>query len=103
MDFHIACEYSSTINLNATYSNGSLGIGATLTSNTNGPLILDGITADLVGDRVLIPSQTDAKQNGIYVVTDLGSPTTPFVLTRASDYDNSSAHVVSYGDITLVI
>jgi hypothetical protein len=79
------------------------GVGATLTANNNGVLIIDGITADLVDDRVLIKNQTTKIQNGIYTITNIGSVSTPFVLTRATDYDNSVPGTVSYGDITMLI
>lgn len=103
MNFHKACEYGSTVNLDCTYNNGVSGVGATLTANNNGVLIIDGITADLVDDRVLIKNQTTKIQNGIYTITNIGSVSTPFVLTRATDYDNSVPGTVSYGDITMLI
>jgi hypothetical protein len=44
----------------------------------------DGITL-VEGDRVLLPAQTTASQNGIYVVGVVGGGTAP--LTRAADFD----------------
>ncbi len=41
-----------------------------------------------VADRVLIYSQTNAAQNGVYTVTDVGSGSTNWVLTRATDADS---------------
>lgn len=80
---------ATTANINATYANGTAGVGATLTGAANGALAaIDGVTL-AVGQRVLVKNQTDAKQNGIYVVTKIGSSTEAFVLTRASDFDNS--------------
>lgn len=80
---------ATTANINATYANGTAGVGATLTGKANGALgAIDGITLT-AGQRVLVKDQTDAKQNGIYVVTKIGSGTEAFVLTRASDFDNS--------------
>lgn len=70
------------------YSNGSNGVGATLT-NGNTPqstLAIDGLTL-AVGNRVLVKNQTTNTQNGIYVVTDTGSASTNWVLTRATDLD----------------
>jgi len=63
------------------------GVGATLTSNTNGALVVDGVTLS-TNDRVLVYNQTPAYQNGVYVVTDAGSVSTPWVLTRATDADS---------------
>lgn len=73
---------------NVVYSNGSNGVGATLT-NANTPqstLAIDGLTL-AVGNRVLVKNQTTNTQNGIYVVTDAGSASTNWVLTRAADLD----------------
>ncbi len=62
------------------------GVGATLTSNVNEVLIIDGVT--MTGsERVLIYNQTNAYENGVYVVTDAGSGSTPWILTRSSDTD----------------
>lgn len=47
---------------------------------------VDDITLS-VGDRILVNGQTDAKANGLYEVTDVGSASTPWVLTRTSDAD----------------
>jgi YadA head domain repeat (2 copies) len=68
-----------------TYNNGSSGVGATLTNaGTQAVLALDGYTVQ-TGDRVLIANQAAPAQNGIYVVTDPGSVSTNWVLTRATD------------------
>lgn len=80
---------ATTANIDATYANGTAGVGAMLTGAANGALAaIDDVTL-AVGQRVLVKNQTDAKQNGIYVVTKIGSGTEAFVLTRASDFDNS--------------
>jgi hypothetical protein len=44
----------------------------------------------VVGDRVLVYEQTDATQNGVYTVTDIGSGSTNWVLTRSTDTDTSA-------------
>ena len=76
-------------NLTATYNNGTAGVGATLTnSGTQAALVIDGITLN-TSDRVLVYEQTDQTQNGIYVVTDTGSVSTNWVLTRSSDTNTS--------------
>jgi hypothetical protein len=72
-----------------TYNNGTAGVGATLTNaGTQVALVIDGVTVN-TNDRVLIYTQTDATQNGIYVVTDTGSGSTNWVLTRATDADSN--------------
>jgi len=76
-------------NLAGTYNNGSSGVGATLTNNsTQVALLIDGVTLS-TNDRVLIYNQTDATENGVYTVTNTGSASTNWVLTRATDADSS--------------
>ena len=78
-------------NLNATYNNGTNGVGATLTNaGTQEALSIDGVTLSL-NDRVLIYEQTDATQNGVYTVTNVGSASTNWVLTRSTDTDSYGA------------
>jgi hypothetical protein len=85
--FHEPVRVESPINLVATYNNGTSGVGATLTnSGTQAALVIDGVTM-VVADRVLVYEQTDQTQNGIYVVTDIGSVSTNWILTRATDAD----------------
>jgi hypothetical protein len=38
-----------------------------------------------VGDRLLVAQQADTRENGVYLVSDLGSNSTPYVLTRAPE------------------
>ena len=83
-----------------TYSNGTSGVGATLTASANARLVMDGANAT-TGDRVLVKNQADATQNGIYVVTAQGSVSVPYVLTRASDHDNLIDEVIR-GDAVYV-
>jgi|GEM_PF-1687490 len=60
-----------------------------ITASSSGVLpTIDGVTLS-VGDRVLVKDEANAAYNGIYDVTDLGSSSTPFVLTRSSDADNT--------------
>lgn len=68
-----------------TYANGSSGFGATLTGNANGALpAQDGVTL-VTGDRLLVKNEVASENNGIYVVTQVGSVGTPYILTRAND------------------
>ena len=85
--FHTPVRVESPINLNATYNNGTSGVGATLTNaGTQVALVVDGITLS-VNDRVLVYEQTNQTQNGVYVVTDVGSGSTNWILTRSTDTD----------------
>jgi hypothetical protein len=73
-----------------TYNNGTSGVGATLTATANGALSIDA-TAVTAGIRVLIRNQVAGLQNGVYTVTQVGSAGTPFILTRATDFDTAAA------------
>jgi hypothetical protein len=103
--FHQPVRVESPINLTATYNNGTAGVGATLTnSGAQAALVIDGVTLS-VADRVLVYEQTTQTQNGIYVVTDVGSGSTNWILTRASDADTyviSSANGLSEGSTVFV-
>lgn len=84
----VRVETNST-NLNATYNNGSSGVGATLTNaGTQVALAIDGVTLS-TSDRVLVTGQTNQTQNGVYVVTNTGSGSTNWILTRSDDADTS--------------
>lgn len=85
--FHEPVRVESPINLTATYNNGTSGVGATLTNaGTQVALVIDGVTLN-VADRVLVYQQTDQTQNGVYVVSDVGSGATNWILTRSTDTD----------------
>ena len=103
--FHQPVRVESPINLNATYNNGTAGVGATLTNaGTQVALVIDGITV-ATNDRVLVYEQTNQTQNGIYVVTNVGSGSTNWILTRASDADTyviNSANGLSEGSSVFV-
>lgn len=93
---------ATTANLTSTYANGTLGVGATLTSTTNVAFPAQDSFASVVGARYLVKNQTTQLQNGIYSLTTLGSGTVPWVLTRVTDYDEAyemgngeSVHVVA--------
>lgn len=86
-NFHTAARLASITALaTCTYSNGTAGVGATLTATGNGALSIDG-TATATNDIVLIKNQASALQNGEYTVTAAGSAGTPFVLTRVTTMD----------------
>jgi hypothetical protein len=103
--FHQPVRVEAPLNLNATYNNGTAGVGATLTNaGTQLALVIDGVTVS-VADRVLVYEQTNPVQNGIYVVTDVGSVSTNWILTRSSDADTyviNSANGLSEGSTVFV-
>lgn len=80
-------NYAGTANLTVTYANGASGVGATLTNaGAQAVFALDG-SSPSVGQRVLIKNQSSTFQNGVYIVTNVGSIATNWVLTRATDFD----------------
>jgi hypothetical protein len=88
--YHTPVRVESPTNLNATYNQpggAGVGVGATLTNaGAQVALAIDGVTLS-VNDRVLVYTQTNATQNGVYVVTNVGSGATNWILTRSSDTD----------------
>jgi hypothetical protein len=75
---------ATTTNLDATF------LAGVLTSNSNGAFTVDNVNAFVVGSRVLVKNQTAQLQNGSYVVTTVGTPSTPWVLTRGEYFNESS-------------
>lgn len=76
------------------YVNGVAGVGATLTATVNG-VVSDGTFLDRIdttyspelGDLVLVKNQVNQFHNGIYEITNTGSVSTPYILTRSVDVD----------------
>ena len=60
------------------------GVGAYLEASANQALPIAGVTT---GDRVLVYQQSTAYWDGVYTVTDLGSGSSKWKLTRATDAD----------------
>ena len=89
LDVKDSCLFATTANLSVTYSNGSSGVGATLTATSNGAISIDG-GSPAQGDRILVKDQSTAAQNGIYEVTTVGNAGAAFVLTRTTDADTST-------------
>lgn len=76
----------STSNIAGTYYNGpnNNGVGATYTIAASS-LTVDSVVA-AVGDRILLQTQTTTYQQGIYIVSSIGSTV---VLTRAEDMQST--------------
>jgi hypothetical protein len=86
--YHTPARVEAPANLPSTYDNGTSGVGATLTnSGTQVAIVIDGVALSSA-DRVLIYQQTDPAHNGVYTVTTVGSASTNWVLTRATDADS---------------
>ena len=102
INFHQPVVAATSGNLAGTYNNGTNGVGATITAASNGSIgTIDGVAVS-VGNRILLRAQTDAKQNGVYTVTAVGSAGAPYVVTRAADADNNPAGELATGDFTFV-
>jgi hypothetical protein len=102
--FHEAVDLATTTALPAnTYNNGTSGVGATLTANANGALSVDS-TLTVVGNRILVKNEAAGANNGVYTVTQVGSAGTPYILTRATDFDTAGTGVdqIDEGDFFLV-
>lgn len=73
--------------------------GKTLTFNSPGSQSIDGRMLS-ANQNVLVKDQDIAADNGIYVVSDAGTDTTPVVLTRLEAHDGSSTDTeVKVGDV----
>jgi hypothetical protein len=104
INFHQACRLASTAALpSCTYDNGASGVGATLTATANAALSIDS-TLVALNNRVLIKNQVNGAHNGVYVVTQTGSGSAPFILTRATDFDTPGTGVdsIDAGDFFLI-
>lgn len=103
--FHTPVRLESPTPLTVTYNNGTAGVGATLTNaGTQVALSIDGV-ATAVDDRILVYTQTNATQNGVYVVTNIGSGSTNWVMTRSDDTDTygiDSPNALSQGSTFFV-
>jgi hypothetical protein len=121
---HDAVEACTVGTLAATYNAGSAdlsggtGIGAYIQASSNGFISIDAVsttsspvafttgTRVLVKDGVTAASGAESIANGVYYIAsagDIGSGSTPWKLTRATDMDNSPAGEFTSGDIVFVI
>ena len=106
VNYHAACNYATTADLGTVvYSNGASGVGATITKLTPfATLAIDGGSPS-VGQRILVKNETSGQYNGIYTVTSVGSGVAGWVLTRATDYDQTGTgtNEIAPGDTTFII
>ena len=95
LDIKDSVRIATTANL--TVVAAGTGLNKTLTnSGTQAALTIDSIVA-VAGDRVLVKNQTAGQDNGIYTVTNIGSASVNWVLTRATDADNTPTGEVTAG------
>ena len=102
LDLKESSHAATTANLSSAYNNGASGVGATLTNNsTQAALTVDGQLM-VAAERLLVKDQTAGLQNGIYTVTTVGTGSSNWVLTRATDFDGSPSNEVDSGAFTFV-
>ena len=106
VNFHPAVRLVTSTDIGAaTYNNGTSGVGATLTkSSSYAALVIDTVTA-VYQDRVLLRAQTNTALNGVYSVSNTGSGSYPWILTRSYDYDQigSGVNEIDQGDLIYVL
>ena len=111
VNYHQACTYATTADLGSvTYNNGSSGVGATITNaGTQAALVIDGHTftaTDVTNAvRILVKNESTGGYNGVYTLTNQGSGSTNWVLTRATDYDQTGTgqNEIAPGDYLFII
>ena len=111
VNYHAAASYGTTADLGTvTYNNGFGGVGATITNaGTQATLVIDGHTFTSTDAsnavRILVKNESNAAYNGIYTLTNQGSASTNWVLTRATDYDQTGTgdNEIAPGDYIFVI
>lgn len=96
-----SCQAATAAALSSnTYNNGASGVGATLTATGNGALTIDGYSPS-AADRILVKNEAASSHNGIYVVSQVGDGSHPYILTRSTDYDQGTE--CGAGTFTLIL
>ena len=111
VNYHQAASYATTADLGTvTYNNGTSGVGATITNaGTQLVLVIDGHTFTATDAtnavRILVKNESNGGYNGVYTLTNQGSILTNWVLTRATDYDQTGTgqNEIAPGDYIFVI
>ena len=85
LDIKASVIAASTGNIAGTYNSTA----KTITKGSNGAISIAGQSLSL-NARVLLKDQSSASRNGIYTVTTVGNGSTPYVLTRALDFNETS-------------
>jgi hypothetical protein len=86
-----AVKAATTGNISGTYDNGADGVGATLNLGQLASLDIDGVTDWDQYDGILLKDQTDATENGRWVIYQIGNDTdTDWILRRCGLCDEPS-------------
>jgi hypothetical protein len=83
------------------YSNGTSGVGATLTRQAFGTYTIDGHEM-AAGEVALIKDQVAGEQNGVYSVEIVGDESTKAQLRRLDSYNGSITGKITKGDLIYV-
>jgi hypothetical protein len=93
--YEFLARFATTANLSAVYAYSELS--GTLTASANGAFpTTDGITEIGLNDTILVKNQTNTAHNGVYLITNLGSGSTKWVLERDANlayYDDRWCYV----------
>jgi hypothetical protein len=101
VDVYLPVLASVTGNLNALYFNGLDGVGATLTNAGTQIAFSADSQVGVLNGRYLINFQTNPAWNGIYILSNVGSNTTNWVLTRSQDF-NQPANIIDGGVVYVI-
>lgn len=77
---------ATTGDLGATYNHGN----GTLTIPANIILDIDGVATWSLGDRILVKDQTNALENGSYLLSQIGGSSTDWIITRGAYFNETS-------------
>ena len=92
---------ATTSNLSGTYNNGTAGVGATLNLGQLADLNIDGVDSWIQYNGILVKNQTNAFENGRYVVFQIGNDTdTDWILRRCPLCDEADEIPGSYIFVT---
>jgi hypothetical protein len=96
-----AVKAATTSNLTGTYTNGTAGVNAQLNLGQLATLNIDGVTDWSQYNGILVKNQTNAFENGRYVVLQIGNDTdTDWILKRCPLCDEADEIPGSYIFVT---
>jgi hypothetical protein len=96
-----AVKAATTANLSGTYTNGTAGVNAQLNLGQLATLNIDGVTDWSQYNGILVKNQTNAFENGRYVVLQIGNDTdTDWILKRCPLCDEADEIPGSYIFVT---
>jgi len=101
--YEFLARLATTVNLASTYSTNTSNMMGYLTASVNGELpAIDGVSDVGLDDTILVKEQSNTAHNGVYMVDDLGSVSTPWVLKRISTLSLYEERYVYVGARTFV-